>query len=287
MTIATQKEMTSPAPTRKVLPNWLKAFFGIQIGLAVTAVLVGLSGLRMKQVYDERDRLEASQKQFTSIQSQLDASNQRTVKLMIEQQKLQTEIDNNRNIVAASLLNNSEKEISRLSAQLKASQETIQGLQNRLKSSEQRVSSVEAQQHNFQTQLAANTNTIGLLAASPSAFRLAPGTAWLPVKHYFRIGDPRSTEFYINAFQDFNSSFNPINSSDFGVPSSFTMSGLSSRTFVPFELRSHTFVPFESLFYDPSFNQFSAYQHSPIPSLFGVRSTPKFNYTEFGMKISF
>jgi len=270
MTIATQKEMISPAPARRALPNWLKAFIGIQIGLAVTAVLVGLSGLRMKQVYDERDRLEASQKQFKSIQSQLDASNQTAVKLMIEQQKLQTEIDNNRNMVAASLNNNSEKKFSRISAQLKASQETVQGLQNRLQSSEQRVSSLEAKQYSFQNQLAANTNTIGLLAVSPSAFRLATGTAWLPVKHSIGLRYPLSTEFDSKAFQVFNSSFNPIN---------------SPGTFVPFDLRfSHNF---ESAFYDPSINQFSAYQQFPIPSLFGVSSTPKFNYTEFGIKISF
>jgi hypothetical protein len=176
-------------------------------------------------------------------------------------------------MVTASLLNKSESEISRLSAQLRASQETIQGLEHRLNSFEQRVSSLEAQQQHFRTQLAANTNTIGPLTVPPSASMLAKGVIWLPAKRRIELGGS-SIEFDDNDFDVFNFSFK--HSVNLGVPFSTTRA---------YSQLWRTFPSYES--YDPFSNQFSTYQQSSFPSLFGVRSTPKFNYTEFGLKLSF
>jgi hypothetical protein len=156
-------------------------------------------------------------------------------------------------MVTASLLNKSESEISRLSAQLRASQETIQGLEHRLNSFEQRVSSLEAQQQHFRTQLAANTNTIGPLTVPPSASMLAKGVIWLPAKRRIELGGS-SIEFDDNDFDVFNFSFK--HSVNLGVPFSTTRA---------YSQLWRTFPSYESAFYDPFSNQFLHINSLPFP----------------------
>jgi uncharacterized membrane-anchored protein YhcB (DUF1043 family) len=165
-----------------MLPNWLKALVGFHVALAIAAVLVGLTGLHMKQVYKERDQLQALQPNVRTLQDRLNASEKTISSLVAEQNRLQQEVAETRS-AALSTPKQLEANINSVYASLEASQKKISSLEGRLGLSEQKVSSLLAQQKDFQVTLAANSTNIGFPVS------LATSNHWdANFKNYFASG---------------------------------------------------------------------------------------------------
>lgn len=235
-----------------MFPNWAKVFVGLQVILAMGAVVAGLTGLRVKQVYQERDELRASQPGLKLLQDHLNANEQQVRSLIIEQENLGREIkDTHTKISQPSAIDDLQSKISKVSMQLEGSQQTIQELQSRLNSSEQQVKSLQNQQQKFQTQLAANTNT----------------SDWLLFPNFGTTFTLRGREHQIvfGAGGDLSSALSNFHT----LQSPFDGTSFSAS----YSLHS---IPFQ-LSYDAS-NQCSAYQQSLFPSIFDVCSPSNFGH---------